>query len=197
MTRTSIVGSGSRERLGVIGLAALIVVSVAVYLALKSSVLESTGAGHLLPYQTLVRTMPSADQAMFEQLQQRVIEIEEVRARTGQWPLAEALAPDPPYRWEYSRDRFVLNYLAAPPEEASDAAWLVVIQEPDPQAPVDRAPNDETHHRLPDGTVLHVTVWTHRFGGQMTPKFVRQPETAGWTQVIRAPLPPTPPPAGN
>jgi hypothetical protein len=196
MTRTSFAGSGRRERFSVIGLAALIVVSVAAYLVLKSSVLQSTATGHLLPYQTLVRTMPSADQTMFEQLQQRVLEIEEARVRTGRWPEADALAPHPPYRWVYSRDRFVLNYLAAPSEEASDAAWLVVIQEPDPQAPLDRAPNDETHHRLPDGTVLHVTVWTHRFGGQMKPAFVRQPESAGWTQVVRAPIPPTPPPGG-
>ena len=193
MTRTSIVGSGSRERFSVIGLAALIVVSVAVYLVLKSSVLETTATGHLLPYQALVRTLPSTDQSMFEQLQQRVLEIEGVKARTGHWPEAEALVPQPPYRWVYSRERFVLNYLAAPSEEVSDAAWLVVIQEPDPQAPVDRAPNDETHHRLPDGTVLHVTVWTHRFGGQMKPAFVRQPESSGWTQIIRAPIPPTPP----
>jgi hypothetical protein len=193
MTRTAIGGVGNRERFGVIGVAGLIVVTVAAYLALRSSAVESTAPGHLLPYQALVRTMPSSDQAMFEDLQRQVLEIEGARAQTGRWPAADALRVQPSHRWTHTREGFVLNYLATPSEEVSANAWLVVIQEPDPQAPVDTAPNDETHHRLPDGTVLHVTIWTRRFGGQVAAGFVRQPESSGWTQIVRAPLPPAAP----
>jgi hypothetical protein len=32
-----------------------------------------------------------------------------------------------------------------------------------------------------------VSIWTHRFGGQVTREFVRQPQTAGWVQVLMAP----------
>jgi len=69
-------------------------------------------------------------------------------------------------------------------------AWMIAIKEPEPGVPTDTAPNDEEHHRLPDGTVLHVSVWTHRFGGQLEKAFVAAPEAAGWTQVLVAPLNP-------
>ena len=62
-----------------------------------------------------------------------------------------------------------------------------MIQEPDPAAPPDRAPNDEEHHRLPDGRALHIYVWMHRFGGQMKSEFVPQPQGSGWAQVLTKP----------
>lgn len=193
MTRTSVVGAVSRERFGVIGLAALIVVSVAVYLALKSSVLESTGTARLMPYQTLVRSLVSADQAMYEDLQGQLVELESARTVMGRWPDASTLRGRPPYTWTHAQEGLFLNYLATPPSDGSDAAWLLVIQEPDPRAPPDPAPNDETHVRLPDGTILHVTIWTHRFGGQLRQGFVRQPESVGWMQVLTAPVAPVAP----
>ena len=63
-------------------------------------------------------------------------------------------------------------------------AWLLEIQEPEPGTAPDPAPNDEEHHRLPDGTTLHVYVWTHRLGGQLTPDFVPQPQNTGWVEVF-------------
>jgi hypothetical protein len=163
-----------------------------VYLALKSSALESPGAGNLLPYQELVATLVSADQTMFADLSKQMVEVESMRATAGQWPEADRLEGPADYTWTASREGYFLNYLATPAEDQSAAAWLMVLQEPDPQAPIDPAANDETHHRLPDGTVLHVSIWTHRFGGQIDRKFVRQPERNGWTQVLTAPVPPAP-----
>jgi hypothetical protein len=190
MTPTSVVGgAGTRERLGVIGLAAFILVSVGAYLALRSSVLESTTAGHLLPYQVLAHTLTSADRGVYEKLLTQYSALEQGRIRTGRWPDADALAAQPPYRWTRADEALFVNYLARPSDDVSESAWLIVVQEPDPRAPPDPAPNDETHRRLADGTILHVTFWTHRFGGQIAPGFVRQPETRGWTQVLTAPVP--------
>ena len=197
MAGSTEIGIIKRERSGVIALAALIVVSVAAYLALKSSVLESTGPNRLMPYQTLARTLVSSEQAMFADLQKRIADLESRRAATGRWPEASAAASDAPYEWSTAREGFFVNYLARPTTDASASAWLIVIQEPDPQSPPDTAPNDETHHRLPDGTVLHVTIWSHRYGGQIANAFVRQPETSGWTQILTAPVPPVPPRTGN
>jgi hypothetical protein len=188
MARSSVIGAAKSERLGVIGLGALVIVSVAAYLALKSSVLQSTGPNRLLPYQTLSRTLVSSEQETFADLQKQVIDLERVRAATGRWPGAETLDAASPYVWSHAREGFYVNYLARPSGDESAAAWLIVIQEPDPQAPPDTAPNDETHHRLPDGTVLHVTIWSHRFGSQVGHAFVRQPETTGWTQILTAPV---------
>ena len=168
MTETSILPSGGRESTRVLGLAAVVVLAVAVYLALKSSALETPGAASLLPYQELVATLVGADQAMFADLTKQVIDVEGMRAVEGQWPDAGRLKVLTGFTWTASREGYFLNYLATPGGDPSAAAWLLVIQEPDPQAPVDPAPNDETHHRLADGTVLHVAIWTHRFGGRST-----------------------------
>jgi hypothetical protein len=192
MTETSIIPSGGRESTRVLALAALVVLAVAAYLALKSSALESPGAASLLPYQELVVTLVGADQAMFADLTKQMIDVEGMRAAGGQWPDAGRLKSLTGFTWTASREGYFLNYLATPGDDRSAAAWLLVIQEPDPQALVDPAPNDETHHRLPDGTVLHVSIWTHRFGAQIDRKFVRQPERSGWTQVLTAPVPPAP-----
>ena len=140
----------------------------------------------------LVATLVGADQTMFADLTKRMIDVEGVRAAQGRWPEAGQLQTLPGFSWTASREGYFLNYLATPTDDPAAAAWLLVIQEPDPQAPIDPAPNDETHHRLPDGTVLHVSIWTHRFGGQIDRRFVRQPERSGWTQVLTAPVPPAP-----
>ncbi len=196
MKATPVGGSQSRERIGVLALATLIVVTVSVYLALRSSALESTGgAGNLMPYQTLARDLVSSDQTMFTDLQQTLIKAEGERAAANRWPDAASLGPagSSPYGWMSARQGFFVNYLAKPSGDPSATAWLLLIQEPDPLATPDPAPNDETHHRLPDGTVLHVGIWMHRFGGQVPPDFVRQPEVAGWTQVLMAPVAPVAP----
>jgi hypothetical protein len=129
---------------------------------------------------------------MFADLTKQMVAVEGMRAAEGRWPDGARLTSLQGLTWTGSREGYFLNYLATPSGDASAAAWLLVLQEPDPQAPVDPAPNDETHHRLPDGTVLHVSIWTHRFGGQIDRKFVRQPERSGWTQVLTAPVPPAP-----
>lgn len=180
-------GTAGRERAGVLGLAALVVATVAVYVALRSSVDTSRGGG-LMPYQVLAATLVSADQATFAGLQRELVEIERARAALDRWPDAAAITGMGSYTWTSARDGYFVNYLARPADDPSAAGWLLVIQEPDPQVPPDPSPNDETHHRLPDGTVLHVSIWTHRFGAQIAPRFVRQPEGEGWTQVLTAPV---------
>ena len=60
-----------------------------------------------------------------------------------------------------------------------------VTREPAPGEPPDPAPNDETHHRLADGTTLHVTIWTipeqSRRSGFAA---LRLPQNEGWTQLM-------------
>lgn len=193
---TSLGPATTRERSKVAALAAVILAVVGGYLLLRST---SGDAGGLLPFQMLARDLASADRAMFETLKTRILELEALRARSGRWPEPEAAAGlprsapggesgRPRYVWQRAEEGIIANYLARPGADDSSAAWLVVYREPDPSAPADTAPNDEEHHRLPDGTVLHVSIWTRRFGGQVGGEFVRQPEAAGWTQILTAPL---------
>jgi hypothetical protein len=198
--QTSLGRRAGQERLKVLGLAAAVLLLLGVYFGLRTSVTES---GRLMPYQMLVRDLVSSDQAMVAVLKQSLLDAEALRTVTGRWPEApavttlpktapggEASLPATAYSWKRSSVGVVTHYLGLPAADASAAAWLIVIREPEPGVPTDSAPNDEEHHRLTDGTVLHVSIWTHRFGGQLGPAFVAQPEAAGWTQLLTAPLNP-------
>ncbi len=198
--------SGNRERSVVLGLAAIVAVFVGIYLGLRSFAVDSGAGGSLLPYQLLVRDLVTSDQAVFAHLRQGLLQAESARASTGQWPDAatvtqlqvattstDASISLPPYKWTRSRQNILVNYLGLPEGDVSVPAWLLRVREPDPLAPGDPAPNDEEHHRLPDGTVLHVSIWTHRFGGQVKPDVFANPENSGWTQLLTAPINPIPP----
>jgi len=191
----------ARERVTILALAGLVVTIVGGYLVFRSSALGDAAGASLTPYQMLVRDLVGPEQLMFGRLQQAVSEAEAVRAQTGRWPEPAALGglpallpagdesiPSSTYKWTRTQEGVVVNYLAVPSDDDAAAAWLLRIQEPDPNTPLDVAPNDEVHHRLPDGTVLHVTIWTHRFGRRVSPAFTLQPELTGWTQLLIAPV---------
>jgi uncharacterized protein DUF6162 len=193
--------SARTETLNVLKAAAAIFVIVAVYLFRpgfpSSSDLQSRQSpSDLLPYQRWIRDASSREQRTFRELQEGLLEAERLRAQTGQWPDVATLASQgiPPfaadptqkvaYRWTSVRQDWAINYLGVPSDPAAPA-WVLVILEPEPGAPADPAPNDETHHRLPDGTTLHVSVWTmpeaKRRSGFAA---LRLPQNDGWTNWL-------------
>jgi hypothetical protein len=199
------------ETLNVVKAAAAIVVLVAAYLFRPAFAggADDRAAGRpsdLLPFQALVRDAPSADQRTFRELQEGLLEAERLRATTGRWPEAAALAAQgiPPfaadptrkdvsYRWSTLQQGVTVNYVGIPSTPSADA-WLLVILEPEAGAPPDPAPRDETHHRLPglpgspglpDGATLHVSVWNipekSRTSGFTA---LPTPQNEGWTQLL-------------
>jgi hypothetical protein len=180
------------ELLHVMRLGMTIVLGVWLYLA--SSLGGDTGARRgVLPYQDLIQNRPPVDQRMFRELQEGLLEAEGVRSRGGAWPATETLAAEgiPPfaldptragrYNWRMQREGSYVNYVGVP--EQGGTSWLLVVQEPEPGVPPDQAFEDEEHHRLPDGTMLHVSAWSHagRFGAGT--RVVRVPQIEGWTQL--------------
>jgi hypothetical protein len=151
----------------------------------------------LLPYQTLVRDASPAEQRIFRELQEGLLEAERIRANSGQWPDVATLAAEgippfasdpskrgPSYKWTSVRQDWVVNYLGVP-SDAVAPSWVLVILEPEPDAPADPAPNDETHHRLPDGTTLHVSIWNIREEKRKSGfAALRLPQNDGWTQLM-------------
>lgn len=174
--------------------AATVVVAVWVYLA--ATLGQATDAGRsLLPFQTLVQSRPSSDQRMFRELQEGLIEAEARRSTTGRWPAIDALiadgippfTPDPTaktavYRWTFIEGGAYLNYLGVP-DRPGVPAWLVLVQEPEPGVPPDQAFEDEEHHRLLDGTMLHVSTWMHADGASVPSRLASLPQSEGWMQV--------------
>jgi len=187
------------ERTRVLVLGGLIVTGIGAYV-----LLTATGAGGdkprtLLPHQTLARTLSESDQGRFRSIRQAEIPAAAERARTARWPDVQMLADAgiAPFaadraagangvRWERFQQRTMVNYIGVPADPAAPA-WLLAIQEPEPGALPDPSPDDEEHHRLPEVGMLHIYVWTHRFGGRVESRFVPQPQAEGWMQVLTAP----------
>ena len=186
------------ETLNVLKVAAAIVVFVTAYIFRPSVGAPEVAVPSLglLPYQKLIRDAAPGEQRMFRELQEGLLEAERIRAETGRWPDVAALeaegippfASDPTrkidYTWTSVRQDWATNYLGVP-SDRSQPAWVLVILEPEPGAPADPAPNDETHHRLPDGTTLHVSIWNvpeeKRRSGFAA---LRLPQNEGWTNWL-------------
>jgi hypothetical protein len=186
--------STRQELVHIVRVAVAIVLGVWIYLA---SALGDTRAArnNLLPYQTVVQNRPEADQRMFRELQEGLLEAERARSADGVWPdptvLAEQgippFATDPTvknavFRWQLLRSGPLVNYLGIP-DRPGVPAWLVLAQEPDPGVPPDQTFEDEEHNRLLDGTMLHVSTWSYADGLHASGKIVRLPQAEGWTQI--------------
>ena len=182
-----------RARIGL--LAVLIVVGVAGYLFVRGGDGDDDRK-NLLPYQLLATTLSDSAQQTHSSLRQGLIAAESDRARLKRWPEADTLREHgvAPFdgtgsvglTWHSFTQSTTINYIGIP-ADGTDPAWILAIQEPESGAPADPSPNDDEHHRLPDGTTLHIYVWMHRFGGRVKPVFVPQPQAEGWVQVFSAP----------
>jgi hypothetical protein len=196
--------SARREAANVLRLAAVILLVTWVYLANTATPQAgASGRSNLVSFQKLFRDLGPNDQRMFRSLEEGLLEAENLRASSGAWPTPPALAEQgiPPfavdpivkekYTWSLHHERILVNYLGLP-AAPDQPAYLILVQEPTPGAPPDRAPNDEEHHRLPNGDVLHVSVWRHERGAKLPDTLFGLPEADGWTQLLAGSSPPPP-----
>ena len=186
------------ELLTVVRAAVAVVFGVWLYLANQPA--SPDGAApqrkNLLPFQALIQDRSEDEQRMFRTLQVALIEAQNARSVTGRWPDVKAMADDgiepfaidptnkgSNYSWRMLRNGLSTNYLGLP-DRAAAPAWLLMVQEPDPSAPMEAFQNDEEHARLVDGTLLHVSIWQHARGASVPAAPVRVPQAEGWTQLF-------------
>ncbi len=152
------------------------------------------------PFERRFQDLPAADQRLFRDLQEGVVEAERARSSTGRWPSVEELARAgvPPfaedpidragYRWRQVQTGPKVDYIGTPSPLAGGAgreAFFAVILEPDPGTPADPlARADETHHRLGDGTMIHVTMWMGPPLADAGEAFSLLPPEKGYRQVL-------------
>jgi hypothetical protein len=188
--------SARTELLLVLRASMAITVGVWLYVASSAGIVGSGGPGqrNLLPFQKVVADRPFDEQRMFRELQEGLLEAEASRSQNLAWPSVQSLAEEgiPPfaadptmrstYRWQLLQGGTLVNYLGIPraPEES---AWLLLVQEPEPGAPPDPAGEDEEHHRLVNGPMLHVSTWVRSSGQTRDDRLVRLPQAEGWTQL--------------
>jgi hypothetical protein len=129
------------------------------------------------------------------------IKAEARRSKTGQWPEPEVLAAAavPPfardpldragYVFKLVKQGSTINYVGAPREGSNREAFVVVITEPGPGTPPDpQVQEDEIHHRLGNGTMIHVGIWTGpRVEDKRLPLAAPNPDE-GFRQVLVGPV---------
>ena len=184
----------------------VVIIGVWMYLATDSGAFRGASGDkrQLLPFQALIQDRPSTEQRMFRELQEGLLEAERRRAEEGRWPAVPTLAGDgiPPfaldptakgglYDWRLIASGTLVNYLGLP-QRPDAPAWLLVIQEPEPGAPPDPAREDEEHHRLITGTMLHVSTWL-RTDARVASRISRTPQAEDWIQLYA--VGPSPAPA--
>jgi hypothetical protein len=153
-----------------------------------------------LPWQLSYLELPEAQQRLYRAVREGIYDVENVRAETKEWPevapLSEAGVPPfaedalvPKLTWRRARQGLYVNYLG----EGDGQRWLILFIEPEAKAlktPGEAAPPvDEEHHTLPDGTALHVTVWTQPMSEPPPQGVLAFPVAEGWTQLV-SPRPP-------
>ena len=152
-------GSG-RERTSILLLAALIVGGIGIYLALRVSGSGNDTQKDLLPYQVLVRTLPEAEQQTFGAIRRGLADAEAERGRSARWPEPAVLASRgiAPFaedasrlHWQQFQQGKTVNYIGIPSDPASPA-WLLVLQEPEPNMPPDPRP---ARRRTPSSSRWH------------------------------------------
>jgi len=134
------------------------------------------------------------EQRLFRRALEGLAEAEDVRSATGKWPTVEALAdrgiapfaPDPldrhGYRWTLVRDRYVANYVGIP-KPADRPTLIIAGVEPEPGA-AELAEVDETHHKLADGTLIHVGVYRGTIRTAPPGPLSQFPFIDGWRRIV-------------
>jgi hypothetical protein len=149
------------------------------------------------PFERRFQDLPSADQRLFRSLQEGIVEAERLRSATGRWPAVAALAergvppfaPDPldraRYGWQRLETGTKVDYVGTPAPGSGREGMFAVIVEPDPGSPPDpTATPDEIHHRLDDGTMIHVTLWMGPPLAAQDQAFSLLPPEKGYRQVV-------------
>ncbi len=199
--RTVVVRSPSARRETILVLRALfhIVFWSAVLIALERGTVARNapggGGATLTGEELFFRDLDPEGQRLFRAIGEGVVEAEAARSRTGEWPSVEELARRgiPPfavdpidragYRWRLLQEGTTVNYFGLA-RDPGGPTYAIVVLEPEPDAPIDpRQVTDEIHHRLADGTLLHVSIWTAPGARDASRALSAPPVEEGWRRI--------------
>jgi hypothetical protein len=126
-------------------------------------------------WQKPVSELTEAQRTEFVRLREAIVVAESGRSANRAWP--DTFLPG------FTRTTRGLHttYVG----EAAGLRWLVLFLEPDPRLGPEDAGLDDEHHRLADGTSLHVTVWTQGLDLAPPTQLVAFPAVEGWTERVR------------
>jgi hypothetical protein len=155
-----------------------------------------TRQDQMLSFQVLFRDLSGPEQRMYREMKEGLDEALRLRGTQGRWPSVAELAAAgiPPFApdvldrsalvWEQRQEGLVNEYVGTPSRDTGVPLFLILVQEPAPGGGEDpsAAGVDEEHQLLPDGRLLHVTYWKHRFQ-RLGSGLIVEPPLQGWQQI--------------
>ena len=141
----------------------------------------------LQAFQARYDTLDRSAQATFRALAESLPELEARRVERGTWPTPDTLADLSPfdgdtYAWTLRVEGPVVAYLGTPRD--GGRPFLLHVTEPTTPSTEPTAV-DETHHRLADGRMIHVGIWS-RPGVTAALEALDRPMLSGWIQYLAA-----------
>jgi hypothetical protein len=129
-------------------------------------------------WQRPVSELTEPQQKFFKTLREVLRKAEAERAKDKKWPEASGIFPP---GFVLSQQGIYVNYSG----ESEGLRWLVLFIEPDPRFPAEKVPEDDEHHVLSDGTMIHVTVWTQALKEPLSQRVTAFPAAEGWVERVR------------
>ena len=129
-------------------------------------------------WQRAVSELSDAQQKFYGTLRELLRTAEAERARNKTWPAPAGIFPE---GFTLKQQGIYVNYTGV----HEGLRWLVLFIEPDPRFPAEKVPEDDEHHLLSDGTMLHVTVWTQATSEPASERVTAFPAAEGWVERVR------------
>ncbi len=162
---------------------------------------RAAAADAFLPFERRFSDLDAEGQRLVKNIREGLVEAEARRGKSSAWPTPDALAAAeiPPfardpidragYTWRLAQAKDVVNYVGVPREGSGKESFVVVITEPAPGTPPDpQVQEDEIHHRLATGSMIHVGTWMGpRVDAARLPLVAPNPDE-GFRQVLVGPV---------
>ncbi len=172
----------------------IVVVSAIAIAASRPS--KADPAAGLMADEIAFAKLDTDEQRQYRRALEGLAEIEDARNAKGTWPTIEELAargvapfaPDPidrsGYRWTLLRDRLVTNYIGIP-TAADRPAFVIAAVEPEAGL-AEVVDVDETHHKLADGTMIHVGIYRGELRSVPASPISQFSFGEGWRRIVGA-----------
>lgn len=129
-------------------------------------------------WQRPVSELTATQQKFFGALREQLRKAESERSKNKTWPAATGVFPE---GFTLAQQGIYVNYSG----ESEGLRWLVLFIEPDPRFGAEKVPEDDEHHVLSDGTMIHVTVWTQPISEPRPERVTAFPAAEGWVERVR------------
>ena len=169
-------------------LESLVLIGVVALLIASAGRTKGAGGVALASYQVRFSGQSAANQRVYRELSTAIDDVLRRRTGPGKFPPVAELAADlvepVTLEWQLVSDGALVNYVGRDARQPGGPTYLMLIQEPPPNAPPHRPEDlDDTHRLVAGAGVMHVGVWFHA-APPPTREALETPQSRGWTEIV-------------